>query len=109
MQYWIVGSAGVAERTLAGTRRSTLLAKVAKMRVVEERGHGQRAVARKEAMAKIKWARVTAESVRIVGNTGHTAAMCPKNSDKPCMPSMKTKTIVKKHITKMNNCKRGVR
>ena len=61
-----VKAAGGPERGQAGTRRGFHVTKVAQMQVAEERVHGTRAAARKEAKNKRKVARVTAEYVGIV-------------------------------------------
>ena len=75
---------GVLERVRTGTKKDTKVAKVAKvakMQTREERTHGRRAVARKEAKDKRKEAKEEARACWTSGKTGQFAAWCRKGGN----------------------------
>ena len=100
----------VLERVRVGMKEGTDVAKVAKMHTREERTHGRRVVARKEAKGKRK---VTKEKTKGLGlavkqDTLHRGV--EREATTSCTPltKMKLKTLKKLLIMK-KSCKRGVR
>ena len=70
------------DRVRVGVKKKIKVAKVAKMQIREERIHGRRAVARKEAKGKRKVAREKTKHVGLVAKQGHIAAWCRKGDSK---------------------------
>ena len=89
------------------------MAKVAKMQIREERIHGRRAMAGKEAKGKRRVAReVTVHGGLAFFFKGHVAVWSRKGGPQQqivCSPLMKMRAkTLKKHLTMLKSCKRGV-
>ena len=90
-------------RVQGGTHRGTLVAKVTKMLIAEERVHGRKLMARKEAKKRRQVARVTA------GHAGHVAK---HDTLQPCVQQEATRIDAtgeeESEVNEKNKCKRGL-